>query len=141
MQGAVSAFWSYPCGLCLSLARLQAASSLPCSVFLCIMVSRRWGSVLERLGKDLMSNALLGRVQWVLGSDCLTPRKGSTVWSLSLGLSLGLCLGLSCCWYSWLLSLPSHTVLVEPDVQQVPKAQTYADTATWAGCQPTFAFL
>lgn len=39
------------------------------------------------------------------------------------------------------LCLFPPTVLVEPDVQQVPKAETYADTATWAGCQPTFAFL
>lgn len=71
----------------------------------------------------------------MIGSACLGPRKGEAVWSRTLVpgsvlLSLQL-----------LPSLSSHTVLVEPDVQQVPKAETYADPATWAGCQSTFAFL
>lgn len=46
--------------------------------------------------------------------------------------------------YSWSMTPAlrhSLAVLVEPNVQSVPEAQTDADPAPWALQQPAFAFL
>lgn len=72
------------------MVRPQAASSLPCSMFSLHYSIKEMGGGLERLGRIWRAVWSLGRVLWLLGSGCLTPRKGDAVWGLSLGSS--------CCW-------------------------------------------